>query len=615
MNYLQFKAWYGRFSQTIALTCLIQAGFLSVLLPSRSLAASIVTKTVVTKTVDFSSSTALPLTVAQLPDPSRTTPDPNRDRLIQPLPIPMPLPPAQTQPTIPSVPAPVPSPSVPTQPEPQLLVKTIEVVGSTVLSPKDWNPIIQPLQGRSVSLTELQQAADSITQLYLDRGYITSRAILVEQAVQDGRVKIQIVEGSVSEIIVEGNQRVRSAYIRSRVGLGAQTPLNRDRLEDQLRLLKADPLFANVEASLRPSTNLGQSVVLVRVIEAKSLSGLIGVDNFSPPSVGSVRLGGALSYRNITGYGDDLGLTYYRTTAGGADTLDLVYRFPVTPQNSTVQFRFAPNWNKIIDPAFKALDIQGSSQLYEVSFRHPIIRNPRQELGLSIGFTSQNGQTFLFSNIPFAFGIGPDADGNSRTRVLKLGQDYVKRDPSGAWALRSQFSLGLGILDATRNDAPIPDGRFFSWLGQVQRVQRFGSSHLVIFQADLQLTPDSLLPSQQFVIGGGQSVRGFRQNARSGDNGFRLSVEDRITFLRDEAGNPIAQIAPFFDMGKVWNTGSNPNIEANQRFLAGAGLGFLWNPYPGLNIRLDYGVPFLRLRDRGNDFQDYGFYFSVNYQF
>jgi hemolysin activation/secretion protein len=190
----------------------------------------------------------------------------------------------------------------------------------------------------------------------------------------------------------------------------------------------------------------------------------------------------------------------------------------------------------------------------------------------------------------------------------------VKRDPQGAWALRSQLNFGLGILNATINPEPIPDGRFFSWLAQVQRVQRLGNDSLLILQGDLQLTPDTLLPSQQFVIGGGQSIRGFRQNARSGDNGFRISVENRITFLRNEAGSPVAQLAPSIDFGKVWNTSGNPNPEPNQRFLAGAGLGLLWQPYPGLNIRLDYGIPFLRLRDRGNDVQDYGFYFSVGYQ-
>ena len=95
--------------------------------------------------------------------------------------------------------------------------------------------------------------------------------------------------------------------------------------------------------------------------------------------------------------------------------------------------------------------------------------------------------------------------------------------------MRSQFSFGIDILDATINNDPIPDGRFFSWLGQVQRVQRLSNDQLLIVQAELQLTPDSLLPSQQFVIGGGQSVRGYRQNVRSGDNGFRsAAIEDRI---------------------------------------------------------------------------------------
>jgi hemolysin activation/secretion protein len=59
--------------------------------------------------------------------------------------------------------------------------------------------------------------------------------------------------------------------------------------------------------------------------------------------------------------------------------------------------------------------------------------------------------------------------------------------------LRSQFSFGVDILDATINNDPIPDGRFFSWLGQVQRVQQLNNDNLLFIQADLQLTADSLL--------------------------------------------------------------------------------------------------------------------------
>ncbi len=339
------------------------------------------------------------------------------------------------------------------------------------------------------------------------------------------------------------------------------------------------------------------------------------VDNFSPPSVGSVRFGGAIGYRNLTGFGDELFASYVRSTTGGSSVGDFFYRIPVNAMDGTVQLRFSPSFNRITDRQFSALGIEGNSRLYEINFRQPLLRTPREEFALSVGFSAQNGQTFLFQNIGFPFGIGPDANGNSRTRVFKFGQDYIRRDPQGAWASRSLFNVGVGILDATENPDPIPDGRFFSWLGQIQRVQRINSSNLLIAQADIQLTPDTLLPSQQFVIGGGQSLRGYRQNFRSGDNGFRVSIEDRIVVLRDESGLPVIQLAPFFDFGKVWNTSGNPNPLPSKRFLAGIGAGLLWEPYPRLNIRLDYAYPIIQPDDRGNDAQDQAFYFSVNYTF
>jgi len=542
------------------------------------------------------------------------TPDPNRDRLIQPAPIPTPVPTEPSKPVLQTPTTPTPHPAPPTLVN--IPVTKIDVTGSTVFHAADWLTIIQPLEGRLVSLEELQRAADAITQLYLDRGYITSRAILVDQTVTNGVVQIQVVEGSLEQIKLEGNRHVRESYIRSRIALGTKPPLNRDSLEDQLRLLKLDPLFTNVEASLRSGNQLGTSILTVRVTEAPSFNGLVGVDNYSPPAVGSVRMGGELHYRNLTGFGDELSASYFRTTAGGANMYDFSYRLPVNAMNGTLQLRIAPNDNRIIDPAFKDLGIEGNSQLYEISFRQPLLRTPREEFALSLGFTVQDGQTFIFNNIGAPFGVGPDINGNSRTRVLKLGQDYVKRDPQGAWALRSQFSFGIDIFDATVNPSPIPDGRFFSWLAQAQRVQRLSNDQLLIVQGDLQLTPDSLLPSQQFVIGGGQSLRGFRQNVRSGDNGFRLSAEDRITIQRDESGISVMQLAPFIDIGNVWNKSDNPNNPLPaQTFLAGVGLGFLWQPHPQFNLRLDYGIPLINLRDRGNDVQDSGFYFSLFYHF
>jgi hemolysin activation/secretion protein len=522
-------------------------------------------------------------------------------------PVPTPIPPVEVVPIIPQIPTPSPTPSPQPSPPPStpavsVLVKKIEISGSSIFKADDFLPLVQPFEGRSLTLEDLRKVADSITQLYLDAGYITSRAVLVDQTITDGLVQIRVIEGSLEKIEIEGNQRVRSSYIRSRIQLGSQTPLNQGRLEDQLRLLRFDPLFDNVEASLRAGTGLGQSILTVRVTEASGLIGGVNVDNYSTPTVGSERTGASIGYRNVTGNGDVLQASYYRSTTGGSNQFDFSYQLPVNPMNGTLLLRFAPdNYRITSHPAgFGALDIQGNAETYELSFRQPLVRSPRQEFALSLGFTHREGETLINDFLV----------DNSTTSVVKFGQDYTRRDVRGAWSFRSQFSFGTGLLDATQSDRGI-DGQFFSWLGQIQRVQILSPDHLLILQADTQLTPDPLLSSQQFVIGGGQSLRGYRQNVRAGDNGFRFSVEDRITLVRNPAGASTLQLSPFADVGLVWN---NDRPSPEQNFLAGIGLGVLWEPIEHLNLRFDYALPLVDLDDRGNNAQDDGIYFSVNYR-
>lgn len=537
--------------------------------------------------------------------------EPNEDRFLQPTPLPQPLPTEEeretpeVEPTEPEVPAIQPS-------EATIPVQTIEVIGSTVFEREDFADILQPLQGQTVSVTQLQLAADAITQRYLNQGYITSRAIVVEESIPSQNIEIRVIEGQLEEIQVQGAERLNPDYVRSRIRLGADVPLNSADLEDQLRLLKQDPLFDNVEASLQAGSSLGQSILEVRVIEANPFFGIASLDNYSPPSVGSIRAGIDLNHLNVFGIGDRARAAFYVTEEFGAENLDLTYSVPVNAMNGIVQARTVFTWTEVVDGQFEDLNIEGDSQLYELSYRQPFIRTPREEFTLSAGFAYQNGQTFLDGS-PFPFLTGAE-DGETTTSVFKFGQEYIYRQVSGAWAIRSLFNIGTSLFDATDNDTA-PDSEFLSWLGQIQRVQVISQDNFLIVEANLQLSTDALLPSQQFVIGGGRSVRGYRQNARAADNGFRFSVEDRITLKRNESGVSTLQLAPFFDAGVVWNHDDNPNGLQDQTFLAGLGVGVIWQPLPALNLRVDYGYPFIDLDDEGDNIQDDGLYFSVNYFF
>jgi hemolysin activation/secretion protein len=531
---------------------------------------------------------------------------------------PRPIP--QTLPGFEPIPQPNQRQRNPVNQEEEVTIKTIKVRGSSILTPEQIEPIIQPLEGKTVTEVKLRLAIDDLTQLYLEQGYITSRALLVEESLKTGNIQVQIIEGAVSQVEVEGTKRLEN-YVRDRVNLATQTPLSSAKLEDQLRLLRLDPLFENVEASLsagdRPE--IGKSVVKVRVTEADRADARVSIDNYSPPSVGSERLGFNYSYRSLIHPGDRISALYYPRIQAFTDTFDLglEYQIPVNAKNGTVTTGINLNRNEVINPLGDDLDdleIEGESEKFNLNFRQPIIRDPRQEFALSLGFDYQDGQTLLFQR-GTPFGQGADEDGNTTTSVFRFGQEYIQRQVSGAWALRSQVNLGANILGATENDEPVPDGQFLSWLGQVQRVQVLNSNNFLVIQGEAQLSGDSLLPSQQFVIGGGQSVRGYRQNARSGDNGVVFSVEDRLTILKNKAGETSLTFTPFFNLGKVWNNGDNPNEQLDQTFLAALGIGFIWEPINGLNLQLDYAPPLVSLNDEGDDLQDNGLHFSLDYGF
>jgi hemolysin activation/secretion protein len=525
--------------------------------------------------------------------------DPGQDRLPEPE-LPVPLPADET----------APEPSAPEQPLPPeadtpFAVTDVVVVGSSVFDEATLAAIVAPYENRDVTLAELQQAADEITQLYLNDGYITSRAVVSTQTVVDGVVQIDVIEGELAEILVEGTDTLAD-YVRVRIAQGGTKPLNQGSLEDQLRLLRVDPMFDSVEASLRAGTGVGQSQLVVRVEEANTIGGSIYSDNYSPPSVGNVRVGANLQFRNLAGLGDTLFSSATWTTTAGSKVYEIGYRVPINPMNGTVLVRATPNEFEITDPNQPTFDLgtEGSTDIYEVSVRQPLIRTPRDELALSLGYRYRDGSTLIS-------GIITDA---TTTNVFSFGQDYVHRDVSGAWALQSQFRLGTEEVDDTVTTAGSSD-TFFSWIGQVQRVQRLSDDHLLQVQGSLQLTPHSLPGSEKFFSGGGLSVRGYDQNQRFGDNGFRFSIEDQIVITRTEDGLPFFRIAPFLDGAYVWNDGDSAEVTDNN-FLLGTGVGVLFNVVEGLNARADFAYPLIDVEELATDDPPgLRFYFTLGYQF
>jgi hemolysin activation/secretion protein len=530
--------------------------------------------------------------------------------------LPPPVPDTFPQPLPPESPAPPPKPNLQTPPNPtsecisptngdRFLVKKVEVLGSTVLQ-EEIATLIKPFENARVTFEELICLRSQITELYINNGYINSGAFLPNnQDLNRGVVQIQVVEGELAKIEINGLERLQEGYVRSRLERGADKPLKQQRLEEALQLLQLDPLLEQVNAELTAGTQPGQSILIVNLKEASAFHGSIAIDNYRAPSIGWIQGSLSVSHDNLLGFGDRLSAEYGLTNDEGLSFLDLRYSVPVNALNGTVDLRFENSDSNIIEEEFDEFDISSETQTISFGFRQPIIRTPDNELALGIALDLRRSQTFLLDE-PFSFSIGAE-NGESNVTAIRFFQEWLDRSPTSVIAARSQFSFGIDAFGATINDTGT-DGRFFSWQGQFQWVQQLSPRILLLTRFDAQLTPDSLLSPERFSLGGVDTVRGYVQNQLVADNGILGSLELRIPLTSDPN---LLQLTPFFDVGTGWNERSP---KPNPTTLVGIGLGLRLLLGSSLSLRLDYGIPLIAVDNEGDSLQDNGFYFSLRYQ-
>lgn len=489
-----------------------------------------------------------------------------------------------------------------------ITVTRFEFDGNTAFSDEELTEVTAPFTNRPITFTELLQAEAALTQQYTEAGYINTGAVIpADQTLpQEGAVvKIQIIEGGVEEIEVTGTRRLNSNYVRSRLALVTDRPLNQTRLLEALQLLQLDPLIQKLSAELSAGSRPELSVLSVRVQEADSFNTEFFTDNGRAPSVGSFRRGVRINQANLLGFGDGLGVEYANTD--GSNAFDLSYTVPVNSRNGTVSLAGGLTNTEVVEPPFDRLDIIGDSYYFELGFRQPVIQTPTQEFALGLTASRQESETeILGENFPLS--VGADEDGETRISAIRFFQDWTQRSPSEVFAVRSQFSLGVGIFDATINDEP-PDSRFFSWRGQGQYVRLLAPETLLVVRADLQLSTRALVPLEQIGLGGLASVRGYRQDVLLTDNGFFASAEVRFPILRIESVEGVLQVVPFIDFGIGWNSSARLNPDHNS--LVSAGLGLQWQMGDRFSARLDYGIPLIDIGDTDRTLQEDGIYFSV----
>ncbi len=474
---------------------------------------------------------------------------------------------------------------------PTFVLSDINIIGSTIYTPAELEPIYTKYRGQNVAYNDLRAIAESITALYRQKGYILSRAVLVPQKIENGIVTIQIVEGYVSEIEIQSNTAVRGnpellkAYAKKVEGV---KPLDRATLERYL-LLTNDLPGVSARGVLRPaSTGEEGAAKLVVVLEQDQFEASVSADNRGSRYLGPYQLS-AVAASNSTFRQFDR-TTVRGITSGEFEELrffDVLHEEQIGTEGTKFQGRVAYTETHP-GGSLDTFDIDGQSVAVELQLRHPFVRSRTKNMTGRAGFDYRNSDTDVVNINVF--------DDQVRTAYLGLSGDFV--DPAyGVNAVDFEVRRGLDVLGASAGgidrSRPDADGEFTSLRAEISRVQDLTHGFSIYGSAAGQYAFDPLLASEEFILGGPVYGRAYDAAEITGDHGAAGTVEFRYGQQPGYNLMQSYQLYAFYDIGKVWDKDTPAGLVSHAS-LASAGGGVRVNVREDLSTGLEVGVPLTR---------------------
>ncbi|MDR3478399.1 MAG: ShlB/FhaC/HecB family hemolysin secretion/activation protein [Gammaproteobacteria bacterium] len=430
--------------------------------------------------------------------------------------------------------------------------------------------------GTTITVAELQQIVQDITNYYRNNGYILSRAVLPPQHVANGVVFIQVIEGYIDQVKVVGVPVGARSIVQGYGNKISQVrPLQLKKMEQYLLLANEVP-GVQVKAVLEPSkTNVGASNLNL-VAQTKTFSSYVSYDDYGTRYIGPQQISAGVEADSIFRSGDSTQLNVVNTTRGQElRFLELLHSTPLG-LNGT---RLTVSGNTALtQPEFvlAPLKINGTADTYSAIVSFPVIRSRTHNLSLDAGFnyvdswvTSLQPSVQLYTD---------------HLRTFRFGGNF---DMSDSWHGNNGASLhveqGLPILGATPESRAESgfvsrvggSGHFTRMSTQLSRLQQFGASRYsayVVMQAQYALEP--LLATEQFAYGGAQQAlgRGYDPAELIGDRGAAGSLELRMNLSPEKRYLQAAQLYAFYDIGVIWNL-KNVVDQKRKQSAASAGVG------------------------------------------
>ena len=470
------------------------------------------------------------------------------------------------------------------------------VLGNHVLAPVAIERAVYSFLGPDRDISVVRRAADALEKAYKDAGYGTVFVDIPEQEVADGIVRLKVTEGRLDAVHVNGERYFSGREIRAALPAlePGQTP-NLPAVQQQLSALNSRTADRSITPILKAGPEPGTVDVDLAVKDVLPLHGSIEYDNRHTADTTPNRAAVALSYDNLWGRQDSIGVQYQTAPARTSDARVLVaiYNGHVTGTEGTFGLSYINTHSDVL--ALGTLGVLGTGSIYGLHWQQPLTQDAVGSQSLNGGLDYKDVLTRVF---PDQADGAADASVSAPVKYLNWSLQYA-----GGWRhdthdLLLTAGLSFGVRSVINSTDQFENARFNGAPGYLYL--RLGLSANQILPARFALrerfssqwSDYPLVNNEQYSLGGADTVRGYLEAETLGDSGAAGSFELHSPPARGWLGHLASPLYAFAFIDGGFATIVNPLPSQQRRTnLWSLGLGLRLESPTGLSGGLDWADP------------------------
>ena len=448
-------------------------------------------------------------------------------------------------------------------------VSKIEVFGASSVDSAELRSLVSKVEGRSVTLSELNTLCTTITDLYRRKGYFLSRAYVPQQEIQAGVLKLRVIEAKLADITLTNNSLTTTDVIEARLSLADINGHISDTKVEAALAATADLAGVQItRATVAPGVETGSTKLLITTAPKDRWAGSAYVDNYGALYTGKTRAGLSAVLASPTGTGDELSFSLISTTSAGLISGFLRYEKPIYTR-STIFAQFA-HTDYQLGGTYTALDAHGKADSAEVGASYVIA----QSLTHKFSATFAAGTRGIEDVVEAALTSNPKSDTYGTAAV-----DFRKTFVDGNRTANVNFGAKLtsGNLRFKDQANATQDLATSNTQGNYTKIEVSAAySHPVLSESYVSLTVKNQIAlnsknldgSQKIGVTGSDGLRAYSSSELLGDNGLLAQLEFQSPIYNSEGLKITGGL--FFEYAKV--SGSNSTSEVVTRSLSDYGL-------------------------------------------